>query len=74
MAKTYIEVAAPNDRNGNPQRALLTLVKNNVIAVTDCGYSGYPKNTNGAFRINVQVSEYKLWIRYGKSQCDLIPA
>lgn len=70
-----IHICAPNDANGNPQRAYAVLHGDEVIAVIDEGYDGeqavardFPRAAGVVQfvpeRINVSPEEYRRWLSF----------
>ena len=64
VGRVHIELAAPNDINGNPQRlSILIDPEDGVVATVDHGYEGSPRAWGSpATRITVSADEYSDWI------------
>ncbi len=70
----YLHLATKHDVNGNPRRLYVILDSDgDVVDVIDEGYAGnsqvrkkYPDAVVGP-RIEVPISEYKDWLKYGRS-------
>ena len=64
VGRVHIELAAPNDSNGNPQRlAILIDPEDGGVATVDHGYEGSPRAWGSpATRITVSADEYCNWI------------
>lgn len=78
----FLHLAATNDNNGNPRRLYLVFKDDRIDAVVDEGYRGegilrelYPDLLIGPmYRINIPVSEYNGWVRFGKDTNTLHPS
>jgi hypothetical protein len=70
----FLNLSASQDNNGNPRRLFLVLKDSGgVEAVIDEGYRGVSKvrkrfpDANEGPRINITVSEYNEWLRFGRT-------
>ena len=64
VGRVHIELAAPNDINGNPQRlSMLIDPEDGVLATVDHGYEGSPRAWGSpATRITISEDEYSDWV------------
>ena len=82
MTQIVLYLKTSNDVNGNPRRLYLPLdpyMGDPITHVIEEGYrgrAGLEENIDGGYeeiQIEVPVSEYKKWIRYGKHQGFYVP-